>query len=126
MIRSRRENSSTETFHDLQLCCMILVLRERQSLCVCACVFVCSCKCFLHSCSTFTLACRPDRMIIMHHTTIMCFVKTHLSLSFHPSVFSVSSISCLLSLSHLWVCAYVLDGRIFLLSICISVCHFLL
>ena len=52
--------------------------KEIVAMCVCmhALVCVCSHQCFIHYCSTFITACRPDRMIIMHHTTIICFIKT--------------------------------------------------
>ena len=59
---------------------------QRQSVTVCAlvcacahacfCMCVCSCECFLYSCSIFILACRPDRMSILHYTTVTCFIKT--------------------------------------------------
>ena len=67
-----------------------------------------SCKHFMCSCSTFILACRPEKMIIMHHTTIICFLQTSLSL-FHLNISvcpSVSSTSLSVSVSLLCGCAH--------------------
>ena len=51
------------------------------------CVCVGSCQCSMRSCpSTFILACRPDRTIMMYHTTVMCFINTSLSVSLCLSV----------------------------------------
>ena len=61
---------------------------ERERVTVCACIHVCVCVCvcvcsdmqvIMHSCSTFILACRSDRMIIIHYTSITCFMKTSVS-----------------------------------------------
>ena len=110
VIRSRQGNPSVEIFRKFQLRCMILVQRERErELFACVLVCVCSCECFMRSSSTCILACTSDRIIIMHHTTIMCFIKTSLSLSVCLSFLPFS-----LCLSRLWMRVYVFDSKTFL------------
>ena len=58
--------------------------RDRENhVCAGLLVYVCGCSCesFMRLYSTIILAFRPDKIIIMHHATVPCFIKTFLSLS---------------------------------------------
>ena len=104
VIISWQGNPLAKTFHNLQLRCMILVLRERQTdrqtdgwkggqkdretlreteritVCVLASVSVCSR--FMHPCLMLNLFCRPDGMSIIQNTSKILFIWNAMRLNF--------------------------------------------
>ena len=90
----RKSQSTWHCSHQLYTLHNSFPERERVTVCAQVCLSVCSViRVIMHSCSIFILACRPDRMIIIHYTTILCFIETSLFLS------------VCLSLSHVCACA---------------------
>ena len=104
VVRSRQGNPLAKTFYNLQLCCMILVLRERDKeslcVCVCVCVLVCVCVCFRWVLYAFMLNLHPSLQARQNdHNASYNNYMHHLNNSLSLSIcLSISPISHLLSL----------------------------